>query len=199
MSHAAMYLVVFLSAFAVDLIPLIGPPAWIAMVFLQVKFDLNSWLVLAAGVPGSVLGRYLLSLYIPKISDRLIKRRKKEELQFVGKKLGQKLWRSWLFVLIYSLLPLSTTALFSAAGVAKIRPIQILPPFFVGKFISDAVMLFSGRYAVHSAADIFTGAVSAKSILTVVGGLIIIGLMLFVDWRVLLEKRRIAFNFRIWK
>lgn len=199
MNHAWAYLAVFLGSLAVDLIPVIGPPAWTLMVFLLMKYDLNPWLVLATGVPGSTLGRYVLSLYIPKVSDKLIKRRKSEELQFVGKKLGQKLWRSWSFVFIYSVLPLSTTALFSAAGIAKISPIQIIPPFFFGKLTSDAVMLFTGRYAAVNTSDLLSGTFSLKSIITALIGLVIIGLLLFLDWRVLLEKKKIAFNFRIWK
>src|ERR1700682_1155358 len=99
-----LYLLVFLSALAVDLIPVIGPPAWTVMVFLLMKFDLNPWGVLAAGVPGSALGRYLLSLYIPKLSSKFLKRRKNEELQFVGKKLAPNNWRTWLFLFIYTLM-----------------------------------------------------------------------------------------------
>ena len=49
---------------AVDLIPIVAPPAWTLMAFLLVKYHLNPWLVLAVGVPGSALGRYLFSLYI---------------------------------------------------------------------------------------------------------------------------------------
>src|SRR5437016_5683757 len=152
-----LYLVVFFSALAVDLVPVIGPPAWTVMVFLLMKFDLNPWCVLAAGVPGSALGRFLLSLYIPKISNKFIKRRKNKDLEFVGKKLGQKTWRSWLFVFIYTLTPLSSTALFTAAGVAKIKPAQIIPPFVLGKFTSDAVMILSGRYAVGNTSGLVHG------------------------------------------
>jgi hypothetical protein len=57
-----LYVAVFLAALAVDLIPIFGPPAWTAMVFFVMKFDLNPWAVLDVGVPGSALGRYLLSL-----------------------------------------------------------------------------------------------------------------------------------------
>jgi membrane protein DedA with SNARE-associated domain len=199
MNDGILYLVVFLASLAVDLIPVIGPPAWTAMVFLLVKYDLNPWIVLAVGVPGSTLGRYLLSLYIPKVSERLIKRHKNEELQFVGRKLNQKLWRSWVFVFTYSLLPLSTTALFTAAGIARVQPLQIIPPFFVGKFICDAVMLYAGRYATMNADELVHGAFSAKSLITAGVGLLILGLLLFLDWRVLLQRRKIAFNFRIWR
>jgi membrane protein DedA with SNARE-associated domain len=194
-----MYLVVFASALAVDLIPIFGPPAWTVMVLLLIKFNLNPWGVLAAGVPGSALGRYLLSLYIPKISNKFIKRRKNKDLEFVGKKLGQKTWRSWLFVFIYTLTPLSSTALFTAAGVAKIKPVQIIPPFLLGKFISDAVMILTGRYAVGNTSGLVHGTFSVKGIMTAVVGLLVIGAFLFVDWRVLLEKKRLKFNFKIWK
>jgi membrane protein DedA with SNARE-associated domain len=96
-------------------------------------------------------------------------------------------------------LPLSTTALFSAAGIAKISPLQIIPPFFFGKLVSDAVMLFTGHYAATNASDLIHGTFSPKSIITAAIGLLIIGLLLFLDWRVLLQKKKIAFNFRIWK
>src|SRR5258705_6479514 len=102
-----MYLAVFLAALAVDLIPIMAPPAWTVMVFLLVKFDLNPWLVLLAGVPGSTLGRYIYSLYVVKFSDKFLKRQKQEEMEYLGKKLGQKLWPAWIFVFLYTLTPLS--------------------------------------------------------------------------------------------
>ena len=194
-----MYLAVFLSAFAVDLIPVIAPPAWTLMVFFLVKFHLNPWVVLVAGVSGSTLGKYIFSLYVPQITDQLIKRHKREELEFMGKKLGQKLWQSWLFVFIYSLTPLSTTALFTAAAIAKVKAGRMLPPFFAGKFVTDAVLIFTGRYAVRNLTGLVQGAFSAKGILTIVVTLVVTGGFLFVDWRALLEKKQFKFNFRIWK
>jgi membrane protein YqaA with SNARE-associated domain len=194
-----LYFVVFLASLGTDLIPVIGPPVWTVMVFMLVKYDLNPWIILAVGVPGSTLGRYLLSLYVPLIFHKVVKQRKNDELAFVGQKLGGKLWRSWLFVLLYSLLPLSTTALFSAAGMAKIRPIQIIPPFFVGKFISDAVMLFSGRYAIVNSASFLYGTFSFKGISCAVIGLAVVAAFLFVDWFALLEREKLKFNFRIWR
>src|SRR5438105_1211943 len=58
------YLLVFVASLIVDIIPFIGPPAWTVMVFLQLKFHLNIWWVLLAGVSGSTIGRYILTLYI---------------------------------------------------------------------------------------------------------------------------------------
>jgi membrane protein YqaA with SNARE-associated domain len=193
------YLTMFLAAFATDLIPVIGPPVWTVMIFMLVKFDLNPWLVLAFGVPGSVLGRYGLSLYTPWFFGKVIKQTKSDELKYVGSKLKSSLWRSWPFVLLYALTPLSTTALFSAAGLARIKPIQILPPFFMGKFVSDAVMLFFGRYAIQNSTDLVYGSFSWKGIIIIVAGLAVLAAFLFLDWRVLLEKKQLRVNFNIWK
>lgn len=190
------YLAAFLSALAVDLIPVFAPPAWILMVFFLVKFHLNPWAVLFAGVVGSTIGRYIFSLYVPRIADRIIKRHKREELAFVGRKLGQQLWQSWLFVFLYTLTPLSTSALFTAAALAKVKAARTVPPFFVGKFLSDALMIFTGSYALN---NLVGKALSAQGLMIIALGLLVLGGFLFADWRALLEHKKLRFNFRIWK
>ena len=194
-----MYGVVFLAALAVDIIPLLAPPAWTIAVFLLVRFHLNPLIVLLLCASGSTLGRYLMSLYIPRFANLFIKRRKTDELEFLGKKLSQSLWQSWLFVLIYAVTPLSTTALFMAAGVAKVKPSHTLPPFFCGKFLSDAIMIFTGLYAANNFKNIVNGIYSPKAIVMLALGLVVIAWFLFLDWRTLLQQKKFKFNFKIWK
>ena len=194
-----MYGVVFLAAFAVDVIPLIAPPAWTVAVFLLIKFHLNPLIVLLLCASGSTLGRYLMSLYIPRFTGLFIKRRKTDELEFLGKKLSQSLWQSWLFVFIYAVTPLSTTALFMAAGVAKVKPSHTLPPFFCGKLLSDAIMIFTGLYAANNFKDLVNGIYSPKAIATLAFGLVVVAGFLFLNWRELLQQKKFTFNFRIWK
>ena len=194
-----MYGVVFLAALAVDIIPLLAPPAWTIAVFLLVRFHLNPFIVLLLCASGSTLGRYLMSLYIPRFANLFIKRRKTDELEFLGKKLSQSLWQSWLFVLIYAVTPLSTTALFMAAGVAKVKPTHTLPPFFCGKFLSDAIMIFTGLYAANNFKNIVNGIYSPKAIVMLALGLVVIAWFLFLDWRALLQQKKFKFNFKIWK
>jgi len=194
-----MYGVVFLSALAVDVIPLIAPPAWTVAVFLLIKFHLNPLIVLLLCASGSTLGRYLMSLYIARFAGLFIKRHKKDELEFLGKKLSQSLWQSWLFVFIYSVTPLSTTVLFTAAGVAKVKPSHTVPPFFCGKLLSDAIMIFTGLYAANNLKDLVHGSYSPKAIVTLALGFVVIAGFLFLDWRALLQRKKFTFNFRIWK
>src|SRR2546423_12361849 len=82
--NVLFYFLVFAFSLLVDIVPFVGPPAWTVMVFFQIRFHLNIWLVLVVGVPGSAIGRYLYSLYIPFISERFIKAKKTEDLHFIG-------------------------------------------------------------------------------------------------------------------
>lgn len=193
------YLLVFLACFLFDLFPVIGPPAWTAMVFLQLKFDLQIWPVLIIGVIASTLGRYCLSLYIPKLSGRFIKTQKNEDLIFLGEKLGKKGWRAFVFILVYTLTPLPSTPIFTAAGMARLKPIQIIPPFFIGKFTSDAIMVLSGKYAAENVHSIKAGLLTWQSLTGIGFGLLLIFALLFVDWKTLLQKKQFRLEFRIWK
>jgi membrane protein DedA with SNARE-associated domain len=113
--------------------------------------------------------------------------------------MSEKGWKSQLIIVAYSLLPLPTTPLFLAGGMARIKPIQIIPAFFVGKFISDSVAVHLGKFASKNFDGIINASLSWKSITGLVVGLILICALLFIDWFSLLEKKKFKLNFKIWK
>ena len=104
-----------------------------------------------------------------------------------------------MFVFFYTLTPLSTTALFTAVAAARITPWHILPAFFLGRLITDGVLLFSGKYASSNLSDALHGQANWQTAVTLIAGLIVISLVLFVDWRQLLEHRKFRFRFKILK
>ncbi|MDB5284377.1 MAG: hypothetical protein JWO06_3452 [Bacteroidota bacterium] len=193
------YILVFICAFAVDVVPLPLPPAFTVMILLQIVFKLNIWAVIILGVSGSIVGRYILTLYIPKISGRIFKPSKNEDVQFLGKKMKEKGWKGQVVILVYSLLPLPTTPLFIAGGIAKMKPYYIIPAFFVGKFISDMVAVLMGKYAAENTEKIFQGIVNWKSITGLVLGFLLIAALLFIDWRTMIQHKKLKLRFKIWK
>lgn len=193
------YFLVFLGAFIFDVVPFPFPPAFTIMVTFQILFDLNIWAVIFIGVAGSIFGRYVLTLYIPRLAGRIFKRAKTEDIEFLGNQMQEKGWRSQVMILAYSLLPLPTTPLFLAAGIARLKPIKIIPAFFVGKFISDTVAVTVGNYATKNAKAILEEASSMRSVFSISIGLILVSALLFIDWRMLLQKKRFVLDFRIWK
>jgi membrane protein YqaA with SNARE-associated domain len=193
-----IFVLVFLGAFLFDVVPIPFPPAFTIMVFLQIMFDLNIWWVIVVGVAGSILGRYVLTLYIPLLAGKIFKKSKNEDVEFLGKKMKEKGWKSQLLIVAYSLLPLPTTPLFLAGGMARIKPLYIIPAFFIGKFTSDAITVHLGKYAAENATNILESALSLKSIASLAVGLFLISAVLFIDWRSLIQKKKFTLNFRVW-
>jgi membrane protein DedA with SNARE-associated domain len=194
-----MYLLVFAAALVVDIIPFIGPPAWTVMVFFQLKYHLNIWVVLVTGVLGSTIGRYLYTLIIPRLTSKVVNKEKDQDLEFLGKKLSGKTWKVQLMVFVYTLIPVPTTPLFTALGMAKVKPLKVMPAFFLGKFISDMYMVYAGKYAAENMNDILHGLVSWKTIVATVACILFLLLMLFTDWKTLLIRKKLKLNFQVWR
>lgn len=190
------YGLAFLAGLAVDSIPVFAPPAWTVLAVLMVAKKLNPYAVAALGAVGSTIGRYALSLYLPKLSGKVFSKKRNQNVAFLGKKLEGRNWQSFLFVLVYSLTPLSTTALFTAAGIARVNPLPILPAFCIGKFASDLVMILSGQKAYRAAMELFHGHFSGKTIFGFASGMLIIVLVLFIDWRELLEHKKLRLTLK---
>ena len=81
------YLLVFLGAFLFDVVPFPFPPAFTIMIFLQDFFGLDIWSVIVIGVFGSIFGRYLLTLYIPRLAQRIFKKSQNDDVQFFGERM----------------------------------------------------------------------------------------------------------------
>lgn len=193
------YALVFFGSFLFDVVPIPFPPAFTIMVFLQIQFGLNIWLVIIIGVIGSILGRYILTLYIPFLAGRIFKKSKNDDVQFLGEKMKENGWKGQMAILAYTLLPLPTTPLFLASGMARIKGIYIIPAFLVGKFTSDAITVHLGKYASENIESIMKGGFSWQSITSMVLGLLLISAVLFIDWRTLIQKKKLMLTFRIWK
>lgn len=193
------YLLVFLGALLFDITPFPFAPAFTIMVFLQIVFKLNVWLVIFIGVAGSVLGRYILLLYAPLLSNRYLKESKNEDFQFLGKKMHENKWKGIFVVLVYSLLPLPTTPLFLGAGIAKIKPIYIIPAFLIGKFTSDSIALHLGKFASENTDAIFDNLFSWQSIASFIFALIMLIGLFFINWRTLIQSKKLELNFKILK
>jgi membrane protein DedA with SNARE-associated domain len=193
------YFLVFLGALLFDIVPFPFPPAFTIMVFLQIIFQLNVWLVIFIGVAGSVLGRYILLLYTPFLAKKYLKESKNNDIQFLGEKMNENKWKGQMIVLAYSLLPLPTTPLFLGAGISKIEAKYIIPAFLIGKFTSDTLALFLGAYAVENAESMLENTLSWQSIASLLLALILLFCLFFIDWRTLIQTKRLVFNYRIFK
>lgn len=193
------YILVFLGALLFDIVPFPFLPAFTIMIFLQIVFQLDVWMVIVTGVVGSVLGRYILLLYAPLIAEKYLKVSKNKDIQFLGEKMKENKWKGQMVILAYSLLPLPTTPLFLGAGISRIKARYIIPAFFIGKFTSDTIALQVGKYASENTGSIVENALSWKSIAGLVLGLLMLFCLFFINWRTLIQRKKLVLNFKIWK
>ena len=191
------YALVLFGTMLIDVIPFPIPPAFTVMIFFQIYYNLNMWGVIGLGVLGSIIGRTLLAGYIPFISNRLFNQSKNEDVQFLGKKIEEKGWKSKVLIFVYCLLPLPTAPIFIAAGMSKLSVFYILPSFIIGKLISNTTAMLFGKYAAKNTSDILCGIASWKSVTGLLLGLLMILGLLFIDWRTLLKQKKLRFRFSI--
>lgn len=192
-------MLVFLGTVLMDITPLPLPPAFTIMILLQIMFDLPVWPVIIIGVIGSIVGRYILTLYIPMLSSHIFKKSKNEDIEFLGNKLKTKGWKSQLFILFYTLMPLPSTPLFVAGGIAKMKPVYIIPAFFIGKFTSDSIAVFTGKFATQNVQSLLNGILSWRSVTGLLVGLTFLFLLIFIDWRSLIQEKKLKLVFNVWK
>ncbi len=193
------YLLVFLGALLFDIAPFPFLPAFTIMLFLQIVFQLDVWLVIMTGLLGSVLGRYILLLYAPLIANKYIKASKNKDIEFLGEKMKENIWKGQMVILAYSLLPLPTTPLFLGAGISKLDAKYIIPWFLLGKFVSDSVLLHAGKFASENTQSIIDNALSWESIASLFLSLLMLFGLFFINWRALIQKKQFVLNFKIWK
>jgi len=194
------YLLVLFASMAVDCVPVFAPPAWTLMLLVMLKYDLNPYATAFVGTCGTVTGRLIFSsLIIPWLGSKTLSRDKEDDLRYLGNHINKKGIAAFVFIFLYSLLPLSTTALFTAAGLTNVRKIFILPPFFLGNLIGDGLLLISGKATISGLDDLFKGSWSLKDISMMVFGLLVVLVLLFVDWRTLLQKKKVNWKWAFWK
>jgi len=191
------YVFVFLGALLFDVVPFPFLPAFTIMLFLQLRYHLAVWAVLALGVSGSVLGRYLLTRYIPALAGRFFNAAKNADVRFLGQQLRTKGWKSQLVVGAYSLLPLPTTPLFVAAGMARVPALYVVPAFFVGKLTSDALVVSAGHYAAQNMASLRASVLSWQTVAGLLGSVLLLLALLFINWRTLIQHGQFKLEFSI--
>ena len=194
------YALVLFASTAVDCVPVFAPPAWTLMLLVMLKYDLNPYATAFVGTCGTVTGRFIFSsLIIPWMGSKTLSRDKENDLRYLGQQINRKGVAAFVFIFLYSLLPLSTTALVTATGLARVRKIFILPPFFLGNLIGDGLLLLSGKATIGSLDELFKGSWTPKDISMMAFGLLVVLAVLFLDWRTLLQKQKVKWKWAFWK
>lgn len=194
-----IYLLFFLTILLVNLLPAFAPPTWTLIVFFLNYYQLNTYLTILLAVIAATLGRYVLYSYSEWLSKIVFNRWGRENLQFLGQSLGHTPKRNFIFVFLYSITPLSTTALFVAGGLAKINKNILLLAFALGRIISYTVLALTSQVVVTNLSEVYNGSPSWEQVLSASFALMVLLLFIFLDWKKLVQNGKIRLNLKVWK
>jgi membrane protein YqaA with SNARE-associated domain len=193
------YLELCISVLLVNIAPAFVPPTWTILVFALLKYHLFLPYVILCGVVSATLGRYVLSKYIHLFARLLFNHQQIENISYLGQRLGKTQVANFVFTFLYSLTPLSTTALFVAAGIAHVKMNMVLFGFFLGRLVSYSLLALSAKALSNKMSALTMGGWNWENILTILLTVIVFFVFVFIDWKTLLEKKKIKVNFHVWR
>jgi len=146
-------------------------------------------LSVASGL-GSGLGEF--SGYLLGLSGRrIISDKNKRKMDYLLKLFG----RFWPFaIFLFALTPLPDDLIFIPLGVMQYSLLKAIIPALIGKFCMSLIIVYSARFTVHIAREIFgvegEGFSALISMIVASVSLVIIFIVMFkVDWEKIFEKR----------
>jgi hypothetical protein len=189
------YAVVFLIAFGLNLLPVFTPPTWTVLAFFHIRWKLDIWILAAGGAAAAACGRFILAKAASWMV-RFFPKKYAANVEYLRGYLKKKEAATTGFAFLYAaVLPVSSSQFFVAVGLARLNLAYILPAFFVGRFISYAILGYSAGLVAARLDEVFSN-YYGNAIVFVFEALSILLLWILVkiDWRALIETRRIKFR-----
>ncbi|MET0687119.1 MAG: hypothetical protein ABW060_17495 [Solirubrobacteraceae bacterium] len=176
--------------FAINLLPAFGPPTWAVLVFFQVSGDLPPVPLVLGGALAAASGRLALAWGAGRFRGRLSPERL-ESLAAARDLLAGDRRRAAGGLALFALSPVPSAQLFVAAGLLAVPLLPLTAAFFAGRLVSYSLYVGGATLAADRLGDTFAGVfTSPAGIALQVAMLAGLVLLLRVDWRVVLEKRR---------
>jgi len=143
------------------------------------------WIAVAAGV-GAAIGEF--SGYLVGFGGRrIISEKYKKKMDFL-----MKLFKRFgpIAIFIFALTPLPDDLLFIPLGVMRYSVLQAFIPALLGKFFSNLIIAYSGRFSLQIIKDIFgVGGEGMSALIGIILALVLLVIVFIIMFKVNWEKR----------
>ncbi|HKW67872.1 MAG TPA: hypothetical protein VJP04_11330 [Terriglobales bacterium] len=188
---------VFLVVFALNLLPAFAPPTWVALSFFSYKFPDNDIAMLAlVGATAATLGRVILAKFArTMVRGKLLSEDTRENIDAIKERLEGKKTLTAGASLFYAFSPLPSNYLFIAYGLTTLELRVLALPFFLGRLIGYNFWAHVGSAAARKlAVEAPESYMSVYFVLVQVACLALIYVFMRVDWRQLLQERKLRWT-----
>ncbi|NOJ30035.1 MAG: hypothetical protein DA328_07700 [Nitrososphaeraceae archaeon] len=191
------YLFCFLIVFFLSVIPILTPPTWIVVVSAYaLNQDTDPVFLSLISATAAISGRLILMKF-SSVGRRMLNSKRKSSIDRLKNYLEQKKFGYFVGTIIFAMLPLPSNMLFVSYGLMRVKSIQVIAGFWIGRFIIYLVMIHLSKSILQSIT------LELDNMSTVVwidiAGILMTLLLLFLDWDKLLSEHKLAFikpNFR---
>jgi membrane protein YqaA with SNARE-associated domain len=141
----AALLVLAIVVFVLNVIPWFVPPTWLVLLLYTAAYDLPIIPTAIIAVVFASLGKVALYYLANRYLLRYIPKRSRENIDYLGRFLDRQKKLSISLFLFYTLLPISTSELFIAGGLARFDLKILIICFALGRTFSYTFWIVSGH------------------------------------------------------
>jgi membrane protein YqaA with SNARE-associated domain len=153
------------------------PPAWTVLTAYYATGSVPLLPLTLGGSAAAAIGRMLFAWTIGRFTNRL-SAEQRANAQALSEAAHRKLRWPWLFVVIYSFLPVPSDPVFVAVGLGALPWASTFIAFLLARSVFNTIMVVSARPVVANVADLLTGRFNWSSVLIVLAT--VAGYMLFL-------------------
>lgn len=178
------------------LVPLPLFPSWVLLAYIKVEYELDLVPIILAGAAGAALGRTGLAAIARVTGPAILGRWSRRNLDYLASKLEDTRGTMGAAVLMAASPP-PAGVLFVAAGLLRIKLWIVAASVFVGRTIGYSISVTASSVAAAELADQLRGVVGPWSViiaLVIVSAVLV--LLVRIDWRVLIEQRKVRLHRR---
>lgn len=177
--------------FAINLMPVFGPPTWAVLAFFRFRYpEIHAAVLIICGALAAVLGRWLLALAFRVFGGRL-PRARQESLGAVGRVVGESRGGLVASFGLFAVAPLPSAQMFEAAGLARIRLAPLLAAFFIGRLVSYSFYVGTASIAHDRLSQLFSrGLFTPQAIATQLIGVALVVAIVLIDWPAVIDTVR---------
>jgi len=157
------------------------PPAWMVLATFHTTTPAPLLPLTVGGSAAAALGRMVFARLVGTFTVHL-PADARSNAQVLANAAHTRWHWPWLFVLVYSFLPISSDALFVAVGMGALPAGSSLLTFFLARSLFNTLMVQATGPVVSNVADLFAGRVGWSSLLVVVGAILAYVLFLKLPW-----------------
>jgi membrane protein YqaA with SNARE-associated domain len=160
------------------------PPAWTVMAVYHATARVPLLPLTLGGSAAAALGRAVFAWLVARFTDRLPADARRNALALSAAAHRRLRW-PWMFVVLYSFLPVSSDPVFVAVGIGALPWRSSIIAFWLARSVFNTLMVAAAQPVASDLGDLFAGRFGWESILVVaasVGGYVLLLKLPWTRW-----------------